>query len=271
MKMNEIESSLVELVRRAGDIMLSAHEDGNGCEGSVKVKPGVANFVTEYDVAVQNFLIDGIKKILPSAFFVAEEKDNDDVSLAGEYCFIIDPIDGTMNFIHNARRSCISLAMLSYGETVFGCVYDPYMKEMFYAEKGKGAFLNGEPISASDCETSTSVVAFGTAPYYRDTMTDMSFAYAKDVYLSAADLRRSGTAALDLAYVASGRIDGFFELSLFPWDIAAGVLIATEAGAIVTRMNGEPIHLKGVCSLLAGNRKNYADLLNLSEKYKFEI
>ena len=269
--MTDLNKALVELVRRAGDIMLSAHEGGKDCLDSVKNKPGVANFVTEYDVRVQEFLINGVKALLPSAAFIAEDKDNDGDSLGAAHCFIIDPIDGTTNFIHNSRRSCISLAMLSFGETVFGCVYDPYLDEMFTAEKGKGAYINGSRIYASERTTADSVVSFGTAPYYRGTMTDDSFAYAKDVYLMSADLRRSGTAALDLVYVAAGRLDGFFELSLFPWDIAAGKLIAEEAGGIVTKVNGQSIHFNSVCSVLAGNQKNHADYVALGKKYGFEI
>ena len=135
--MSTLTKELIDIMKNAGEIMLSAHS----IEQSVSSKEGSANFVTIFDVKVQEYLMSEIKKTIPDALFIAEEKKNDPSVLSGEHCFIIDPIDGTTNFIHDYRHSCISLAMFSKGEAVFGAVYDPYMNELFSAEKGMGAFL----------------------------------------------------------------------------------------------------------------------------------
>ena len=117
---------LIEIIKNAGEVMLSAHNIESDSIGS---KEGSANFVTVYDVKIQELIISEIKKLVPDALFIAEEKENDAAVLMGEHCFIIDPIDGTTNFIHDYRHSCISLAMFSRGEAVFGAVYDPYQKD----------------------------------------------------------------------------------------------------------------------------------------------
>ena len=260
-----IAAYLNDLLHQVGKIIVGAHKDA---ENHVESKSGSANFVTAYDVAVQEHLIRRLKEFLPDAVFVAEEKDNDAAALMAEHCFVIDPIDGTTNFIHDYRMSCISIAMVTRGETVLGMVYDPYRGELYSAEKGKGAFLNGEPIRVSDRPVALSVAAFGTSPYRRDTLTDLTFAMAKEIFLAMADIRRSGTAALDLAHLAGGRVDAFFEMVLSPWDFAAGALIVTEAGGVVTQSDGCPIDLATPCSVFAGNVNTHAALLALYDKVK---
>lgn len=256
---------LTDIIVRAGKIMLSAHgiEGGNG----VTVKPGNANFVTVYDVKIQNFIMDEIKNAIPEAVFIAEEKDNDSAVLQSEYCFVIDPIDGTTNFIREYRHSCISLAMISEGKTLFGAVYDPYLDEMFCAEKGKGAFLNGRKITVSEKAPEMAITAYGTAPYYKDELADMTFAICKEAFMMGADVRRCGSAALDLAYTAAGRNDAFFECRLSPWDYAAGSLLVTEAGGVISDMRGEPLSLETPSSVIAGNAVCCKRLLEITEKY----
>lgn len=260
-----IAAYLNDLLHQVGKIIVGAHKDA---ENHVESKSGSANFVTVYDVAVQEHLIRRLRAFLPDAVFVAEEKDNDAAALMAEHCFVIDPIDGTTNFIHDYRMSCISIAMVTRGETVLGMVYDPYRGELYSAEKGKGAFLNGTPIHASERPASLAVAAFGTSPYYKETLADITFAMAKQVLLSMADIRRAGSAALDLAHLASGRVDAFFEMILSPWDFAAGALIVTEAGGVVTQSNGSPIDLATPCSVFAGNVNTHAALLALYDKVK---
>lgn len=264
----EIENMFTQLLREAGRIMLSAHLAEDNSDGVVSEKSGSANFVTKYDVAVQEFLINGIRELIPGATFIAEEKENDPSSLSGEACFIIDPIDGTKNFINGYRHSCISLAMISRGETVFGAVYDPYMDEMFTAEKGKGARLNGREMRVSERPLALGIAAYGTSPYYKDTLSDKTFGFAKDVFLAASDIRRCGSAALDLAYLAAGRNDMFFEFILSPWDIAAGILLVTEAGGVITDICGEPIELSKPSSVFAANKIIHPDLIKMARKYK---
>jgi len=264
---NEIvtmEKIITDVMRSAGKIVLSAHLD----EDSVREKTGSANFVTEYDVAVQNFMMSEIKRNIPKAVFIAEEKENDPTVLSGEYCFVIDPIDGTKNFINDYRHSCISLAMISKGETVFGAIYDPYLDEMFTAEKGMGARLNGKPIHVSERPIETAIVAFGTSPYYKDTLADKTFDFTKEIFLTASDIRRTGAAALDLAYLAAGRNDIFFEFVLSPWDFAAGALLVTEAGGIVTDIKGNKTELSAPSSIFAANSKIHPQLIEIAAKYK---
>lgn len=195
---------------------------------TIKDKGGHANFVTEYDTRVQKDIFKRLGKILPEANFMGEEEDAQTFSDKG-YLFIIDPIDGTTNFIKNYKKSCISVGLLKDGEPILGVVYNPYAKEMFYAQKGKGAFLNGNPIQVSKEPLSNGVILFGTSPYYEE-LWKPAFKTAYYYFEKALDLRRSGSAAIDLCDIACGRAELYFELKLSPWDYAAGALIVQEAG-----------------------------------------
>ena len=161
--MNSISEIIIPLMRRAGKIMLGAEDIES--QDNIKEKGNAANLVTVYDVAVQNFLLGEIAKTIPEAVFIAEEKENDPSVLNGKYCFVVDPIDGTSNFAHGYRHSCISLALFSYGEAVFSAIYNPYQDEMFSAIKGGGAFVNGKKMSVGNRDFSHSIAAFGTSPY----------------------------------------------------------------------------------------------------------
>ena len=254
-----LQEQLFPLIRKAGAMMLQAHNVDN----DVTEKAGTANFVTVHDVRIQEFLMNGIKERFPDACFIAEEKENDPSVLAGAHCFIIDPIDGTTNFIHDFRHSCVSVAMFSQGEAVFGAVYNPYMDELFYAEKGKGAYLNGQPIHVSDRPMELALAAYGTTPYYKEEFTEKTFTLCKKIFLSCADLRRVGAAALDLAYVAAGRVDLFFECRISPWDAAAGYLLIKEAGGVISDMEGNPYSFDAPCPVLAANPTVYPALLEI--------
>ena len=263
--METTKAFLIDVLRRAGQIMTSAHMKGEDGE-DVTAKAGTANFVPIYDVAVQKFVLDEIHQRFPDAVFMSEEKENDTEVLQAPRCFILDPIDGTANFIHNYRHSCISLAMLENGKTVFGAIYNPYLDEMFCAVAGAGATLNGNPIPVSDCRVENGFATFGTAPYYKDTLAEPTFALASILFRTMSDVRRSGSAALDLAYIAVGRTDAFFELRLSPWDIAAGELLIREAGGIVTQLDGSPLTLTSPCSVFAGNANTHPYLLETAAK-----
>ena len=256
----ELSSTLLPIIKEASKIMISAH---NVESDGVTNKSGDANFVTVFDKATQDFLIENITRAIPEATFVAEEQDNDYSALAGEYVFVIDPIDGTTNFIREFCHSSISVACVSRGEVIFGAVYNPYLDEMFHAEKGTGAYKNGKKISVSDRALSGALFSFGSSPYYKDELADHSFDLALRVFKECADIRRLASAALDLCYVACGRIDLFFELRLSPWDYAAGSLILTEAGGRITNMSGGPITLAETCSILAANAACYDRALRI--------
>ena len=262
----EVKDILVPIIYEAGKIMLSAH-DVEGGEGSVKEKQGDTNFVTVYDVKVQEYLIGKIKERFPEATFFAEEKENSAEDIQKDRCFIIDPIDGTTNFMHEYKRSSISVALVSHSEAVFGAVYDPYLGELFYAEKGKGAFLNGKPIKVSNRSISVAVAAMGTVPYYKKELGAATFGIGKELYDLGADMRRGGSAAIDLSYLAVGRHDLFFELRLSPWDFAASQLIVREAGGIVSDMYGNPLDLSKPSSVIAANSEIYDTLVGITKKY----
>lgn len=253
---NDFTKNLAPIIVKAGEIMLSAHD-----VEIAEVKKGDVNFVTEYDKAVQDFLIENIKKIYPKANFIAEEKDNDSEALKSGLCFIIDPIDGTTNFIKDYKTSAISVGAFLNGEGVFGGILNPYLGELFTAEKGKGAYLNGQKITVSTAEFEKSVFAFGSSPYYKKELADKTFSVAKNMFLRAMDIRRSGSAALDFCHLACGRIDVFFECRLSPWDFAAGAIIVTEAGGIITDMDGKPLDFSQPQSILCANKNAYKEAL----------
>ena len=248
---------IVAVVKKCGDIILFA----NDVERSVSSKEGRANFVTKYDVAVQTYLQEELLKIVPDAVFIGEEGDHSE-ALGQGYAFIVDPIDGTTNFIKNYRRSCVSVSLARNGAMEIGVIYNPYSNEMFYARRGRGAFLNGQPIRVSGHGLSEGLVCCGTSPYYSD-LIDQTFDLVKTLHRASLDVRRSGSAALDLCDIASGRCELFFECRLSPWDYAAGSLLVEEAGGHISKMNGELLTLGTGCSVLAGSQAAYEDYFEL--------
>lgn len=193
-----------------------------------RAKSGHANFVTEYDTKVQQELFARLREIVPEAAFMGEEEDAGSFSDKG-FLFIIDPIDGTTNFIKSYSASSISVGLFKDGEPFLSVVYNPYRRELFTAERGKGAYLNGEPIHVSPEPLSNGLLLFGTSPYDKE-LWKPAFELAWRYFTRALDLRRSGSAAIDLCNIACGRAELFFELKLSPWDYAAASLIVTEAG-----------------------------------------
>lgn len=261
--MKNIDKLLLPLIREAGKIMLRAHD----IEDAVSEKGGdSANMVTVYDVAVQNFLMTEITKLIPDAFFFAEEKENNSEDLQRDYCFVIDPIDGTSNFVHVYKHSCISVALFSKGEITFAAIYDPYQDEMFSAVKGEGAYLNGVPMKVAERDMPHAIVAFGSTPYYKDTLGPKTFELCYELYRRTSDVRRPGAAALDLAYLAAGRNDIFFELILSPWDIAAGNLLIKEAGGIITNAEGNDIDFSAPSPVLAASPRVYDEFMAVAKK-----
>ncbi|MBP7213781.1 MAG: inositol monophosphatase [Anaerolineaceae bacterium] len=207
--------------------------------------------VTEADRAVEAFLLDKIRSHFPDHSINAEESG--DLKQSTEHKWYIDPIDGTKNYAHRMPFFAVSVAYAFRGELQLGVICNPAMDETFYAAKGKGAFLNGEAIRVSDAKTlRDSLVITG----FRKTLLDTPKSNLKNFVRFCKDsqtIRHLGSAALDLAYVACGRGDGFWDMALNPYDIAAGVLIASEAGAIVDTIDGEGDLLSGKVDVLAAN------------------
>ncbi len=259
---NEQSMVFEQLIKECGKFMLTAHSL-EADSSNIKAKSGDADFVTVYDEGVQARLIKGILEIFPDAHFFAEEKENFEEDTKHGKCFVIDPIDGTTNFIHDLGSSAISVALLIDSEPVFGAVYDPYRDDYFIAEKGRGAFCNGERIAVSDRDLPVSVIAFGTTPYRKSAYSEAGFSAAKNVFMHCADIRRSGSAALDMAYVACGKLDGFFECILSPWDYAAGYMLIKEAGGTVSDFKGDEIGFSEPSSVVCSNDNIKIKLLAL--------
>lgn len=257
-------NTAIKAARRAASIINRASFDLS----SLKVSKKQHNdFVTEVDKASEETIIDTLKKAYPDHAILAEESGasanlHDD----NENVWIIDPLDGTTNFIHGFPQYCISIALQQRGQITQAVVYDPTRNEMFTASKGSGAYLNDKRIRVGN-RTKLEDALIGTGFPFRET--DGVDQYLKMFRLmteNCTGLRRPGSAALDLCYVASGRLDGFFEKGLKPWDIAAGALIITEAGGIIGNFKGESDYLyQG--DVITGNPKLFAQQLHLLSEF----
>ena len=217
------------------------------------------DYVTNVDLAVQEFLRERLAALAPDVQFMGEEQDNSALDLTRP-CWILDPVDGTTNLIHQFQHSAISLALAEGGQIVFGVVYNPYTEECFAACRGGGALRNGVPIHVSDVSRlEDSLLSTGTVPGRRE-LADAAFRQMRALYDRCQDVRRTGCASLDLCWVACGRLDGYVELSLQPWDYAAGMRIAAEAGGKVTTPDGSPLSLREGGPLLASNGRLHSAL-----------
>jgi myo-inositol-1(or 4)-monophosphatase len=222
-------------------------------------KEGDANFVTEVDYAVQEYLVKELGRIIPGSNIITEESADNQYNFA-KPTWILDPVDGTTNLMHQYRHSCISLALILGGSPVVGMVFNPYLKELFSGISGQGAYLNDIPFETSRVSSlAGGLIGFGTTPYDR-SKAKATFEAVGTVYARAQEIRRSGSAALDIAYVACGRLDGFFEMMLQPWDFAAGAIILEEAGGRITDWQGKPLDLLKPSGVIASNALIYDEL-----------
>ena len=241
---------IMDVVRRAGEMVLSAHDIAAGTHE----KTSAADLVTEYDLAVEAFLKEQLPPLCPGAIFYGEEEaENADPSRG--WAFIVDPIDGTTNFVRGLRQSAISVALARDGQVEYAVVFDPYKNEMFSARRGGGAFLNGAHIHVSGKPLAEGIFGMGTAIYRREYL-ESTMRVTEQLFRRACDFRRLGAAALDLCDVACGRVELFFEYSLCPWGFAAGSLIITEAGGHISTLQGGPLALTERCSVWASNDVN---------------
>ncbi len=248
--------NLKSIVKQASKIMLEASDITEKT-----TKKSDRNFVTEYDTKVEEFIKKELSQLYPDVLFIGEESDSESIDPYTTKCFILDPIDGTANFRRTYKQSAISLAYVEFGEIKIGVVYQPYYDEMFYAEKDKGSFLNGKQIHVSSATLKESFVGFGTAPYYPE-LSQKTIKALPNIIKDCEDIRRTGAAALDLSYIACGRHDIFFELSIFPWDYAASCIIITEAGGIITDDKGNPPPLNRRSPIFAGNKIAYKEFFD---------
>ncbi len=236
--MNEklnLQKQVEPLIRKAGEILLSFY----GKQLTKKYKPH-HGFATEADLASEKFLIEELGKVLPEASFFAEESGKSG-NHESDYCWVIDPLDGTTNFAHQLPYFCVSIALTHNDVPIFGMIYQPLEDELFWAQKGKGAYLNGKKISVShptQLEKTLFVVGF---PYHRGARYDHLLERVKRVRKQTYTFRYFGAAALDQVYVAAGRLDASILENLAWWDIAAGMIIIQQAGGIVTTFENKQV------------------------------
>jgi myo-inositol-1(or 4)-monophosphatase len=252
----------IKAARRAGQIINRASNDVDMLKVTSK-QPN--DFVTEVDKAAEAAIIETLKDAYPQYGILAEESGQ----AAGQgdssdYQWIIDPLDGTTNFIHGLPQYAVSIALARGNIVEQAVVFDPNRNELFTASKGAGAFLNERRIRVSK-RTKLQDALIGTGfPYREFDKIDLYLAIFKEIASKTAGQRRPGAASLDLAYVASGRYDGFWEFGLAPWDMAAGALLISEAGGLVSDLRGEGNYLDGG-NIIAGTPKVFAQLLKLIE------
>lgn len=222
---------------------------------TVECKGTVSNNVTSADIAVQKYLKEKLLSLMDDCGFYGEESNQQDYQK--ENLWVVDPIDGTTNFIRDLGCSCISVALVKSGEPVLGVVYNPYRDEMFWAEKGRGAFLNGSPIHVSDRNLEHSLFCTAFSLYNKNLAKPCQNILEK-MYGRCDDFRRFGSAAIELASLACGRVDLYFEIRLFPWDFAASEIIIREAGGYVGTVGMEKTVFNRPIPIIGANsRENY--------------
>ena len=234
-EVSELRALAEQAALRAGNILAERFDR----ERTVHYK-GRIDLVTDSDRASESELIAYIRRSLPDCTILSEEAG---LSGRGELRWLIDPLDGTTNYAHRVPLFCVSVAVEGPAGLLAGVVCDPLRGELFSAAKGQGATVNGTPLRVSTVDTLDRALLCTGFPYDVRERPDVPLGLFNRLIRLAQGLRRIGSAALDLAYVAAGRFDGFFEFGLKPWDIAAGALLVTEAGGVMTRVDGEPLDL----------------------------
>ena len=257
--MHPMLSIAVKAARRAGNIISQA---SHNLDLLTVTKKTHSDFVSEVDRAAEDAIIKILHTAYPDHAILAEESGSHGDHATAEYQWIIDPLDGTTNFLHGFPKYSVSIALRHKGKLTHAVVYDPNMNELFVASRGNGAYLNDRRIRVSK-RTRLEDCLIGTGLPFRDlTHMDAYFAMLKDIVPRTAGIRRPGSAALDLAYVAAGRYDGFWEIGLAPWDMAAGCLLITEAGGLVGDLEGNETYLDSG-QIVTGSPKIFTQLLHI--------
>lgn len=228
-------SEIKKITLEAGRMLFDVTSDGM----IIQSKTSLKDLVTQYDKMIQDHIMIEILDLIPDAQFISEESQTAG-DLDADDLFIIDPIDGTTNFIHSMHYSAISVAWFKKGRPFYGIVFDPYSNEIYEAQEGKGAYMNSKRLAVRPSSLINSIVSFGTSPYNEET-TDHTFELVKSIYGKCQDIRRMGSAALDICQVAAGRIGLYFEAALSLWDYAAAQLIILEAGGMIVDFQGNKI------------------------------
>eukprot|EP01156_Anaeramoeba_ignava_P014508 Anaeramoba_ignava/a609404_499.p1 GENE.a609404_499~~a609404_499.p1 ORF type:complete len:258 (+),score=-22.04 a609404_499:375-1148(+) len=254
-----MEEKLTDIIKQAGEIFKKGYE-------SVKdvTFKGKKDLVTQYDVEVENFLKEKFSKEFPGFNIIAEESDNDNTEFNDS--IIIDPIDGTTNFVNAVPHCAISVGVYKNKKPYLGIVYNPILDELYTAVTGQGAYRNGRRLKVSDDEElETSLIATGFPYTSSNSETDLTFVIRnlENILPKCQDIRRLGSAAIDLCMVARGTYEGYYEINLKPWDVAAGIIILKEAGGKVSNHLGEEYDMFKDKCIVATNSKIHKELLSL--------
>ncbi|QEC74554.1 inositol monophosphatase family protein [Mucilaginibacter ginsenosidivorax] len=261
MPLQNITQQVIEIARQAGEFIRQERKAFDPDKIEYK---GLNDMVSYVDQTAERIIVEGLKKVLPESGFITEEKTT---TIVGDrYNWIIDPLDGTTNFIHGVPAYSVSIALKEYDELVVGVVYEINQDECFYAWKGAPAYLNGSEIHVSKNTTvGTSLIATGF-PYYDFTKQAQYIQLFTELMKSSHGLRRIGSAAVDLVYTACGRFDAFYEYNLNAWDVAAGIVIVKQAGGDIVNFKGGSEVLE-TRELLATNSKITGEMLTAIQKY----
>ncbi len=259
--MNELTICAIEAAKKSGDIL----KKGFGTSFEIFNKEGKNNLVTEYDKLSEKTIIEVIKRKFPHHSFLAEESGASGNNDNNEIKWVIDPLDGTVNFAHSLPIFSISIAAIKGNEILTGVVFHPILNQLFVAEKDNGAYLNDKPIKVSTNSNFDSSFLVTGFPYNVNENPCGCIDHFVSIIKQGIPVRRLGSAALDLCYVACGIFDGFWEINLHPWDVAAGVLIVKEAGGMVTQYDGSDYTIFDQ-TMLATNGKIHQTVISTLEK-----
>ncbi|MFH1230450.1 MAG: inositol monophosphatase family protein [Planctomycetota bacterium] len=259
----------IRIARQAGKLLVSLQPSSR----QAKTKSTTLDLVTKADCLSEKLIINGISKKFPHHRILSEEEYSSKIQhnptavygdmISDSLLWVIDPLDGTTNYSHQFPFYCVSIALVKNDKILLGVVYNPNLDELFYASIGKGAYLNNKRLKVSNVKSlSKSLLATGFPYIIRESPGD-NFRNFHDFCLNAQAIRRAGAAALDLAYLAAGRFDGFWERELKPWDTAAGVIILTEAGGKATDFKNNEYNLFSHREILASNKHIHQQMLNL--------
>jgi myo-inositol-1(or 4)-monophosphatase len=265
--MHPMLTTAVKAARRAGNIINRGARDLDLLTVTAK---GPKDFVSEIDHAAEAAIVQTLLSAYPDHAILAEEGTNKGANPSADYVWIIDPLDGTTNFLHGFPQYCVSIALSHKGVVQQAVIYDPVRNDLFTATRGRGAFLNDRRMRVSR-RTHLRDCLVGTGFPFRDgSYLDTYLAMMKAMITHTAGLRRPGAAALDLAYVAAGFYDGFWEVGLNPWDVAAGSLLVLEAGGLIGDLNGDDHYLHGG-QVIAANPKVFAQMVSTLAPFRSDM
>jgi len=249
---------VLELAQRAARLAGDIIHEHSATEVDHK---GAVDLVTEVDLACEAAIREALEKGCPGVPVLGEEGGGGEGATTR---WIVDPIDGTTNFVHGYPSYCVSIALQRDGELEIGVIYDPVRDRLYSAEKGRGATVDGDPIRVTDCGDLNQALLASGFPYDRREHAARYLAYVKAFIERAQGFRRAGSAAMDMVFLASGAVDGFWEFNLQPWDIAAGTVLVREAGGVVTQMDGSPLDLMRP-QILASNGRLHEVMMGVLE------